>query len=47
MYLLFRYHDFTPMQYYEMGFGEKQIIKSFMHYEIEKRNEEIERINKM
>lgn len=47
MYLLFRYHDITPRQFNEMGFGEKQIIKSFMHYEIEKRNEEIERINKM
>ena len=45
MYLLFRYHDITPMQFYEMGFGERQIISAFMHFEVEKRNEEIEKIN--
>lgn len=44
MYLLFRYHHITPNQYFEMGFGEKRVIKAFMHYEIEKRNEEIEKI---
>ena len=44
MYLLFRYHHITPIQYFEMGFGEKRVIKAFMHYEIEKRNEEIESI---
>lgn len=47
MYLLFRYHNITPSQYYEMGFGEKTVIKAFMHYEEEKRNEEIEKIEKM
>ena len=44
MYLLFRYHHITPSQYFEMGFGEKRVIKAFMHYEIQKRNEEIESI---
>lgn len=47
MYLLFRYHHITPMQYYEMGFGERKVIKSFMHYEIEERNEEITKLNKL
>lgn len=44
MYLLFRYHHITPSQFYEMGYGERTVIKAFMHYEIEKRNEEIERL---
>ena len=47
MYLLFRYHHITPMQYFDMGFGERQIISAFMHFEVEKRNEEIEKINKI
>lgn len=44
MYLLFRYHNITPNQYEEMGFGERTVIKSFMHYQIEKQNEEIEKL---
>lgn len=41
MYLLFRYHNIPPGQYYRMGYGEKKVIAAFMRYEIEKRNEEI------
>lgn len=46
MYLLFRYHHIMPSQYHEMGFGERRVVSAFMHYEIEKRNEEIEKLNK-
>lgn len=42
MYLLFRYHDILPSQYKDMGFGERTVIKAFMHYEIEQRNAAIE-----
>lgn len=44
MYLLFRYHDILPSQYENMGFGERTVISAFMHYEVEKRNEEIEKL---
>jgi hypothetical protein len=37
----------SPKQYYEMGYGERSVIRAFMHYEIEKRNEETEKINSM
>lgn len=47
MYLLFRYHHITPSQYFDMGFGEKLVIKSFMHYEIDKKNEEIASLKNM
>lgn len=43
MYLLFRYHDILPSSYQEMGFGERIVVKAFMHYEIEQRNAEIEK----
>lgn len=46
MYLLFRYHHMKPSEYAEMGFGERTVIKAFMHYQIEKQNEENERINR-
>lgn len=46
MYLLFRYHHITPSQYEAMGFGERTVIKAFMHYQIDKQNEEIEKANK-
>lgn len=42
MYLLFRYHHITPMQYFTMGYGEKSVIRAFMRYEIDSRNKEIE-----
>ena len=41
MYLLFRHHDITPGQYYQMGYGEQKVIHAFMLYEIEERMEEI------
>ena len=45
MYLLFRYHHVMPSQYYDMGFGERKVVSVFMHYEVEKKNEEIARLN--
>lgn len=47
MYLLFRYHHIMPSQYHEMGFGERRVVSAFMHYEVEKRNEEIAKLNKL
>lgn len=47
MYLLFRYHHMTPMQYFGMGYGERTVIKAFMHYEVEQKNEELEEIENM
>ena len=45
MYLLFRYHHILPSQFIEMGYGERNVMKAFMHYQIEKTNEELEKIN--
>ena len=46
MYLLFRYHDILPSRYYSMGLGEKMILRAFMHFEVEERNEEVSAIEK-
>ena len=40
MYFLFKYHHITPMQFFKMGYGEKQIVREFMHYEIDQINKE-------
>ena len=45
MYLLFRLHHIMPMQYHQMGCGEKKIVKAFMQYEMEERNEEVKQLN--
>ena len=47
MYLLFRYHDILPSQFVEMGLGERTVLRSFMHYEVEKRNQEVSELEKM
>lgn len=47
MYLLFRYHNMKPSEYYRMGYGEKQVMRAFMHYEAEKRKEEADKIETM
>lgn len=41
MYLAFRYHHIRPGEFYSMGYGEKTVIKAFLHYEVEQRNKEI------
>ena len=45
MYLLFRYHGILPSRIFSMGFGEKTVVRAFMHYELDQRNAEIEAIN--
>lgn len=40
MYYLFKYHNIKPMEFMKMGNGEKQILRDFMHYEIDQMNEE-------
>lgn len=39
MYLLFRYHHIKPSEFFEMGMGEKTVLKAFMKYEIHEKNE--------
>lgn len=40
MYLLFRQHNIMPMQYHMMGNGERQIVRAFMHKELDDIEEE-------
>ena len=47
MYLLFRYHHILPSQFCKMGLGERKVMRSFMHYEVEKRNQEVSEMEKM
>lgn len=42
MYLAFRFHHMKPSEFYEMGYGERQVLRAFLHYEIEQRNREVE-----
>ncbi len=46
MYLLFRYHHILPSQCAAMGFGEWNVVRAFMHFQVEKQNEEIERMER-
>jgi len=39
MYWCFREHNITPSQYWNMGDGEKRIIRVFMIQEIEDRKQ--------
>lgn len=43
MYLLFRHHHIMPIQYYKMGYGERQVVRAFMHQQIDDINEEIKK----
>ena len=45
MYLLFFFYYILPSQYIDMGYGERNVIKAFMHFQVEKTNEELEKIN--
>ncbi len=47
MYLLFRYKGWRPIDYWNMGFGEKQVTHAFMMEEMENREKELERIKQM
>lgn len=42
MYLAFRFHHMKPSDFYEMGYGERQVLRAFLHYEVEQRNREVE-----
>lgn len=39
MYLLFRYHHILPSAYFEMGIGEKTVLRAFMHYQMKQLKE--------
>ncbi|OPJ58438.1 hypothetical protein [Clostridium oryzae] len=47
MYLLFRYKQWEPSKYYNLGYGEKKIVCAFLHQELEERNKEYEALNNM
>lgn len=40
MYYLFREHHVMPGEFMRKGYGEKQIIHAFTHYEIDQKNKE-------
>ena len=42
MYYLFKYKNIMPAQYYNMGYGEKTIIKAF----VQKENEDFYKTSK-
>ena len=42
MYLLFRDHHILPSVIYSMKPGEKEVVRAFMHREIEDRMKEME-----
>lgn len=39
MYLLFRYHHILPSIFFEMGLGEKTVLRAFMRYQMEQLKE--------
>ena len=42
MYLAFRFHGILPSRYMETGSGERQVLRAFLHYEVEERNRAVE-----
>lgn len=46
MYLLFRYHNKLPHEFYDLELGEQQVIKAFMSYEADERNKEAKELEK-
>lgn len=46
MYLLFRYHHILPRQYYDADYGEKAVMRAFIHKDIEDRKKEQEEMEK-
>lgn len=47
MYLLFRYHGIFPSAYADAGYGEKLVLRAFMHHEAEERGREQEEMAEM
>lgn len=46
MYLAFRFHHVKPSEFNAMGYGERQVLTAFLHYEVEQRNREVEAMAK-
>lgn len=44
MYLLFRYHNIKPSAYYNMGYGERAVMRAFVRYEMEEKIKELKMI---
>lgn len=42
MYLLFRDHNMRPSTVYNMKPGEREVIRAFIHYELEEKKREYE-----
>ncbi len=42
MYLLFRDHNMRPSTVYDMKPGEREVIRAFVHYELEEKKREYE-----
>lgn len=40
LYYACRFHHFTPVRWYGMGYGERKAYTAILHYEIAKINEE-------
>lgn len=47
MYLLFRYKNIKPSEYYNMARGDKRICRAFMEVEIKEREKEKQNIMSM
>lgn len=45
MYFLFCRKNWNPMQYFNMGYGEKRIVHAFMLKEVEDEKTEREELN--
>ena len=40
MYLLFRLHHWEPERYYNMGYGQRMVVKQMLMMELEDRRKE-------
>ena len=44
MYLLFKYKNMKPSEFYQLPLGEKRILACFMKLEIEERHQEMKQM---
>lgn len=44
MYLMFKYKNMRPSEFYSMPLGEKRILSYFIKREIEEKKEELQRM---
>lgn len=47
MYYLFREKGWAPTKFYNLSYGEKEIVRAFTRKEIREQNESQEKIDKM